>query len=90
MGLVFDGCTSEDLLVQQRSGWSGTRERLRREDCEFVKHDKLFSKWKVLLLLDLVHVYNSASGLSLGYFTHKRFPESSICDMTHCPGQLYR
>jgi hypothetical protein len=50
MGFVFDNCTSQDLLVQQRSGWSGSRGRLRREDCEFVKHDKLFSNWKVTLL----------------------------------------
>ncbi|KAG0631666.1 hypothetical protein M758_1G270800 [Ceratodon purpureus] len=49
MGFVFDSCTSEDLLVQQRSGWSGIKGRLRREDCEFVKHDKLFSNWKILV-----------------------------------------
>ncbi|XP_024372801.1 protein EFFECTOR OF TRANSCRIPTION 2 isoform X2 [Physcomitrium patens] len=49
MGFMFNGCTSDDLLMQQRIGWVGANARLRREDCEFVKHDKLFSKWKILI-----------------------------------------
>lgn len=49
MGVLFYSRTSEEVLVQQRSEWSGVKRRLRREDCEYVKHDKLFSKWKILV-----------------------------------------
>ena len=42
MGFLFNSCTSEDFVIEPSKG------RLKREDCEFVKHDKLFSNWKVI------------------------------------------
>ncbi|KAG0620663.1 hypothetical protein M758_4G233700 [Ceratodon purpureus] len=71
---VFSNCsTSDDLLVQQRCGWTGAKGRLRREDCRYVKHDKLFSKWKILMgPLDSTEQINSASRKdgSCKYHTH--------------------
>jgi len=53
MGFVFN------------SGFSGANARLRREDCEFVKHDKLFSDWKVKQLQRFLYTeLNSESSSS--------------------------
>ena len=46
MGSVPD----ESVKPPQQAATSareGPKKRLKREDCEFVKHDKVFSEWKV-------------------------------------------
>lgn len=64
MGIGFQTCTdSEDFVAHhqhhhQRGGAAGrsgaaNEERVKREDCRYVKHDNLFSNWKVGLQLNL-------------------------------------
>jgi len=65
MGIGFQSCTdSEDFVAHhqhhhhQRGGAAGrsgaaNEERVKREDCRFVKHDNLFYNWKVGLQVNL-------------------------------------
>jgi hypothetical protein len=50
MGMMSDcfAPQSESVVTpKSASAASGHRERWKREDCEFVKHDSCFSDWKV-------------------------------------------
>lgn len=50
MGMMSDcfAPQSESVVIpKSASAASGHKERWKREDCEFVKHDSCFSDWKV-------------------------------------------
>lgn len=56
MGLVSDGFSFQaEAAPWQVEAPGGRRGRWKREDCELVKHDKLFSDWKVQ---SHVHAHN--------------------------------